>query len=116
MYRFVFRAIAPAVFTGLLALSVPAQAQTGRFGDLAEGPYDQLVIQNVMVVPGHGGPAIGPYDIVIEQNRIASMTPFNAVTAARRGDTERATGGDEGRRGAGTEWISRLRGNSPRGG
>jgi hypothetical protein len=25
------------------------------FGDLAEGPYQKLVIRNPMVIPGHGG-------------------------------------------------------------
>jgi hypothetical protein len=69
-----------------------ARAQTSRFGDLADGPYDRLVIQNAMVIPGHGGPPVGPYDIVIEQNMITEMTTFDPVTAERRGDTARATG------------------------
>ena len=46
-----------------------AQAQsvdTQSFGDLAEGPYDRLVIRGAMVIPGHGGPPVGPHDIVIE--------------------------------------------------
>ncbi len=63
-----------------------------QFGDLAEGPYNRLVIQNVMVIPGHGGPLVGPYDIVIEGNTISQMTPFDPVTAERRGETQRAQG------------------------
>ncbi len=82
-----------AVLTAaLLVGSVAAHAQVGPFGDLAEGPYDRLVIQNAMVIPGHGGPPVGPYDIVIQQNTIAEMTPFDPVTAERRGDSTRATG------------------------
>jgi cytosine/adenosine deaminase-related metal-dependent hydrolase len=64
----------------------------GNFGDLADGPYDRLVILGAMVIPGHGGPPVGPYDIVIEGNRITDMTIFDPVTVGRRGDTERATG------------------------
>jgi hypothetical protein len=66
--------------------------QTRQFGDLAEGPYSRLVIQNAMVIPGHGGPPVGPYDIVIEGNTIAEMVPFDPVSAERRGDTSRPTG------------------------
>jgi cytosine/adenosine deaminase-related metal-dependent hydrolase len=77
------------------ALAGHALAQTDRFGDLADGPYDRLVIRNAMVIPGHGGPPVGPYDIVIEQNMITEMTPFDPVTAERRGDSARATGDRE---------------------
>ncbi len=62
------------------------------FGDLAEGPYDRLVIRNAMVIPGHGGPPVGPYDIMIEQDKITDMIPFDPVTAERRGDANRPTG------------------------
>jgi hypothetical protein len=74
----------------------PVPAETKSFGDLAEGPYESLVLQNVMVVPGHGGPTVGPYDILITGNVIAEMRHFNPATAARReaeGDPiERLTG------------------------
>ncbi len=67
-----------------LTVAIPASAQlqraeptsdvdTKRFGDLAEGPYDRLVLRNVMVIPGHGGPAVGPYDILVTGNTIAEM-------------------------------------------
>lgn len=80
-----------AVSALILAFSFSARAQS-PFGDLAEGPYDRLVIRNAMVIPGHGGPPVGPYDIVIEGNTISRMVPFDPVTAERRGDTARATG------------------------
>jgi hypothetical protein len=51
----------------------PAPVQTRRFGDLAEGPYNRLIIRNVMVLPGHGGPPSGPSDIVIEGNVITAI-------------------------------------------
>ena len=77
-----------------LALVAPAAQQvTARtYGDLAAGPYKRLVIRNAMVIPGHGGPPAGPYDIVIEGNMITEMIPFDPVAAERRGNSERPTG------------------------
>jgi hypothetical protein len=54
--------------------------QTRQFGDLAEGPYNRLVIQNVNVLPGHGGPSVGIYDILIEGNEITEMRRFDPYT------------------------------------
>lgn len=59
----------------------PNPKETKSFGKLAEGPYKRLVLRNVMVIPGHGGPAVGPYDILITGNVIAEMRryyPFRA--------------------------------------
>ena len=74
------------------AAAPSAQVATRKFGDLAEGPYRRLVIQNVMVIPGHGGPPTGPYDVLIEGNTISQMVPFDPVTAERRGSAQRMTG------------------------
>lgn len=60
--------------------------------ELAEGPYDRLVIRNAMVIPGHGGPPRGPYDIVIEGDEITEMIPFDPVSAERRDDLQRPEG------------------------
>ena len=91
------RLTALAAFTAvaLIALQVVAvsgQAPQSRFGGLADGPYKRLVIQNAMVIPGHGGPPIGPYDIVIENNVITQMTGLGPVESASRGKTQSATG------------------------
>jgi hypothetical protein len=92
-------AIAPAVTAGALpaqqvtpVTALPVPVATQRFGDLAAGPYNRLVIRGAMVIPGHGGPPAGPYDIVIEGNTITEMVPFDPVTAERRGGTPRPTG------------------------
>jgi hypothetical protein len=59
-----------------LAATVPLQLDAqGNFGNLAAGPYNRLVIRGAMVIPGHGGPPAGPYDIVIERNVITQMIP-----------------------------------------
>ena len=77
----------------LACLTLTAQSQTAsRFGDLAAGPYNRLVIRGAMVIPGHGGPPAGPYDILIEGNTITQMVPFDPVAAERRGDGQRLTG------------------------
>jgi len=76
------------VLTAFIASTGSAQS----FGGLAAGPYNRLVIRGAMVIPGHGGPPAGPYDIVIERNVITEMIPFDPVTAERRGDTQRPTG------------------------
>lgn len=75
-----------------VAAPLDGAIRTRSFGELAEGPYERLVIRGAMVIPGHGGPPAGPYDIVIRGNVIESMIPFDPVTAERRGDTERPTG------------------------
>jgi hypothetical protein len=84
-----------AFFTLALLAEPTAQrdnADADRFGGLAGGPYKRLVIQNAKVIPGHGGPPAGPYDIVIEGDTITEMRAFDQVTAKRQGKTERPTG------------------------
>ncbi len=86
-------ALRGATVLGLVcAVAQSTAAQSGQFGDLADGPYDRLVIRGAMVIPGHGGPPVGPYDILIENNRISQMVPFDPVAAERRGDSGRMTG------------------------
>ena len=38
-----------------------------------EGPFQRLILRGVTVVNGEGAPPVGPMDVVIEGNRIASM-------------------------------------------
>ena len=80
-----------SIVLGLSVLASPLAGQD-RFDGLAGGPYDRLVIRNVMVIPGHGGPPAGPYDVVIRQNVIDQLIPFDPVSAERRGDDQRPDG------------------------
>jgi imidazolonepropionase-like amidohydrolase len=41
--------------------------------DRGEGPFERLILRGVTVVNGEGAPPIGPMDVVIEGNRIASI-------------------------------------------
>ncbi len=83
--------VAPAQQRPAAAPAAPAVV-TRTFGDLGEGPYKSLVIRNAMVIPGHGGPPAGPYDILIEGNTITQMIPFDPVAAERAGARPRVTG------------------------
>src|SRR6476661_4887501 len=49
-----------------------------------EGPYSKLVIRGAMVIKGDGSPPIGPMDIVIEGNRIASVSPAGTPGVAMK--------------------------------
>jgi hypothetical protein len=53
--------------------------------ELRQGPYHRLVIRGAMVVPGHGGPAYGPADVVVEGDTIVHIVsvPHEAPTASR---------------------------------
>jgi hypothetical protein len=64
----------------------PDVAQTRTYDGLAEGPYGSLLIRNVMLLPGHGGPGQGPLDILIRGNvidEIRSHDPDRSVEADR---------------------------------
>jgi hypothetical protein len=41
--------------------------------------YPRLVIRNATIIEGNGTPASGPKDIVLENGRIASIVPLDAV-------------------------------------
>ena len=57
-----------------------------------KGPYNRLVITNAMVIPGHGGPAYGPADIIIENDRIVQIISYNGLTG--RGSKDKIPQGD----------------------
>ena len=77
-------------------------AQTNRAGikpgsDRAEGegPFKRLIIRGATVIDGAGGPPRGPVDIVIENNKIASISgvgypgvPINQERRPKEGDYE----------------------------
>ncbi|MBA3645622.1 MAG: amidohydrolase family protein [Gemmatimonadaceae bacterium] len=60
-----------------LLAAVTAAAQTPPVSGMR---VNRLVIRNAMVVSGNGTPASGPYDIVIENHRIAQMLPLDPVS------------------------------------
>ena len=70
----------------------PEPRETRSFGELAEGPYKRLVIRNVMIIPGHGGPATGPFDILVTGNVIAEIRRFDPLAEPSDDDEPRLTG------------------------
>ncbi|MEQ9415693.1 MAG: hypothetical protein RIF39_17780, partial [Cyclobacteriaceae bacterium] len=80
------------LFLALCLFTLADATAQKKYGELANGPYKKLVIRGAMVLPGHGGPPVGPYDIVIQGNMITDMIAFDPITAERRGATERVTG------------------------
>lgn len=50
-----------------------------------EGPFDRLTIRNTTLIDGTGAPPRGPVDIVIERNRIVSITTVGATLGDKIG-------------------------------
>ncbi len=58
------------LLVSLPALCAPDVAPERQRG---EGPFERLILRGVIVVNGEGAPPIGPMDVVIEGDRIASI-------------------------------------------
>ena len=69
-----------AVMTLLLPMLAYAQAGPDHIPrrDEGEGPYERLVLRGVNLIDGTGAPTRGPVDIVIENDRIASIRSVGA--------------------------------------
>ncbi len=64
----------PLLFAQLfLCISLTAQIEKAPPREEGEGPWSQLIIRGVTVIDGTLSPPIGPVDIVVENNRIASV-------------------------------------------
>ncbi|MEX2347284.1 MAG: amidohydrolase family protein [Balneolaceae bacterium] len=67
--------ILPILLLILIVICNPLSAQMSHAPDRTEGggPYDRLIIRGATMIDGTGSPAMGPVDIVIEQNRITGI-------------------------------------------
>lgn len=74
------------LFTVFLCSIVSAQP-------FAAKRYNRVVIRNAIVVDGSGKPASGPFDIVIENDRIAELVSIDPV-AVKAGSAKRPASGD----------------------
>ncbi|MGC4038945.1 MAG: amidohydrolase family protein [Chitinophagaceae bacterium] len=72
----------------LLLITANAQIQKAPQIKEGEGPFTQLILRGGVLVNGTGTPAYGPVDIVVENNRIVSITvvgfPGAKIDSARR--------------------------------
>jgi imidazolonepropionase-like amidohydrolase len=57
----------------LLSLPVFSAPDSAPDRQRGEGPFERLILRGVIVVNGEGAPPIGPMDVVIEGDRIASI-------------------------------------------
>ncbi|MFT4888668.1 MAG: hypothetical protein ACI8V0_002905 [Pseudohongiellaceae bacterium] len=67
-----------AIRNGIL---IPEPAPDRQRG---EGPFDSLIIENVMLVSGEGAPPRGPVSIVIKEDRIQSISSVPPQIASAR--------------------------------
>lgn len=57
----------------LIFFSTSAQVLKAPDRNEGDGPWNQLIIRGVNLINGTGSPAFGPVDIVVENNKIASI-------------------------------------------
>lgn len=83
--------LAAAALLGTLAPSLLAQAPA-----LHGKRAPRLIIRNAIIIDGMGTPASGPYDIVIDNNRISQIVPIaDAIQNAIGAQNRRPQGGVE---------------------
>lgn len=73
----------------LLISSVPGQKPPDAHGKR----FKRIVVRGAIVVDGSGKPAAGPFDIVIENDLIAAIVPFDPV-AAKEGQARHPAPGE----------------------
>ncbi|MFN8582868.1 MAG: amidohydrolase family protein [Gemmatimonadaceae bacterium] len=79
--KLVHRRIAAVAMIGLACVTALSRSNAQTASDAARGgPYDRLLIRNAMIIPGHGGPAYGPADIIVERGKINRIISYNGVT------------------------------------
>lgn len=78
---------AASLFAALPVTTAAAPAPAGQVADVIPartegiGPFKRVVLRNVTMVDGTGAPAQGPFDIVIENDRIAQIKSIGAPGA-----------------------------------
>jgi imidazolonepropionase-like amidohydrolase len=63
------------VVFALYLFYLPSYAQVAKAPERTqgEGPFGRLIIRGVTIINGNGSPALGPMDVIVEGNRIASI-------------------------------------------
>ena len=44
-----------------------------------EGPFERLILRDVIIINGEGAPPVGPMDVLIEENRIAEIRSLGLI-------------------------------------
>ncbi|MEE4174034.1 MAG: amidohydrolase family protein [Xanthomonadales bacterium] len=74
--RHLFVVAVLAMLPTIMALAAVTPAPDRQRG---EGPFQRLVLREVMMVNGEGAPPVGPVDILVEGNRIADIRTLGIV-------------------------------------
>ncbi len=69
-----------------IGIGVPAAAAAESRGVEHGRRYDRLVIRNVLVIDGKGTPMRGPLDVIVEGDKIASVTGADARPGAYKNE------------------------------
>ena len=76
------------LLTCFISSTLFAQIPVAPNRNAGDGPYNQLIIRGVTMINGTGAPALGPVDIVIENNRIVKIVTVGSegspINPARR--------------------------------
>jgi len=86
---FQIRTLITGVLAAVMAASAAAMDSRPEIPPrtMGEGPFNRLVIRNVNIIDGTGAPMQGPYDVVIERDRITQIRSIGspgAIIPARR--------------------------------
>ncbi|RUO24432.1 amidohydrolase [Aliidiomarina minuta] len=77
------------------ALAVASAPPAAPDRDRGDGPYERLILRGGTLVNGEGAPAVGPVDIVIEQDRIVNVVAVGYPgVPIREGGRPQARDGD----------------------
>ncbi|NVJ59503.1 MAG: amidohydrolase family protein [Gammaproteobacteria bacterium] len=74
------------IFNGAVEAAIKDAPERQR----GEGPYQKLIIRGVNIIAGHGAPAIGPADIVIEGNTITEIKVVGYPQVPVKGERPKA--------------------------
>ncbi|HET9679218.1 MAG TPA: amidohydrolase family protein [Gammaproteobacteria bacterium] len=75
-----------ALFAGLFLHTAIASIEPAPPREMGSGPYERLILRGGILVDGTGAPAIGPVDIVIEDNRIVRIANVGSPGAPIKPD------------------------------
>src|SRR5262245_62043321 len=81
MWSGLIRAAMPLILTASAAMFPAGLAQARQSNEPEQaGPYGSLLIKDVTVIDGSGGPAFGPADVFIKGNRIVRVALADAIS------------------------------------
>ena len=84
MYSRLFSLLCTLLISSFFSFS-SGQVQKAPEKQEGEGPFSQLIIRGVTLINGNGAPPRGPIDIVVENNKIETITRGQPLESQLRG-------------------------------